>query len=270
MVSEPALDPEDVKAEAFAATSGHMDNCESIQHELAFQKAKQYKNQAQAFLDGHLLASEIDPELQEVAEIWAEHQHRLDAERERAASRSHRLLAPATPQLLDSLIFLENESAETHCRCLAGQVFCGEGPGATWAACHRCATLQGGCVCDLRFMKNLCVKKKGGGVAFLYDAAISISRKVFVCPQFEAGHPVLAQLVERATSLPYSKWKLLDSWDSFAQVHGRCAAKNALGVIALTMPSVCTALNSRNILTKASFIERFRVMSCVSRNACGV
>ena len=256
-----------------------MDNCESIQHELAFQKAKQYKNQVQAFLDGHLLASEIDPELQEVAEIWAEHQHRLDAERERAASRRHRLLAPATPQLLDSLIFLEDESWAT-VEEIAGQKLTADvwramffvvkdpaqpGQRVTW-----CATLQGGCVCDLRFMKNLCVKKKGGGVAFLYDAAISISRKVFVCPQFEAGHPVLAQLVQRATSLPYSKWKLLDSWDSFAQVHGRCAAKNALGVIALTMPSVCTALNSRNILTKASFIERFRVMSCVSRNACGV
>ncbi|CAE7368280.1 unnamed protein product [Symbiodinium sp. CCMP2592] len=272
-------DPNDIKAEALEAAQEHMENCDSIQNELLFQQTKQYKNQIQSYLDGHLLASEVDPELEELAEDWVKHQDKLDAERQRAASRRHAIMAPAAPQLLNHWIFLEDESWG-QCPELQGQNLSGDLPSCkffvvkdparpgqrvTWVA-----TLQGGCICDIRFMKYLAgQRERQQGVAFLYDAAVSTRRKVFVCPQFRAHHAILAGLVDRAASQQHSKWKLLNSWQQFAEAHGKVSAKNPLAVVALTVPAVCDDMASRNIMTKTSFIAQFRAMSCASRGACG-
>jgi hypothetical protein len=179
---------------ASEAASGSILQTVRMQNEIKFQQNKQYKNRVHEYLAGALLASEIDPELVEVATALGQHRNNLDNSRLKTDQRKSRLLMPVVMHIANRPTFVENNGMVNtlkHLRLMADRsdasVFVTSDPGqpgqrTLWTAC-----LQGGLIVDLQFSQSDGKK----GVAFTYEPATLTKRSLFVCPKFAAAHPTL-------------------------------------------------------------------------------
>ena len=92
------------------------DQCESIKSELTFQRNKQFKNQIQGFIAGHLLASEVPDGLSDIAQEFCKILDEADKSRAKD-SKKKAFLPPSLPRFHrpTQWIFLEmGECGESH------------------------------------------------------------------------------------------------------------------------------------------------------------
>jgi hypothetical protein len=272
---------EDVKSSALAAAAETMAASATIQKELLFQHTKQYKNQIQAYLDGHLLVSEIPSDMVETAQAFRLHQGKLDKDRDRQEARQHKLMSTLPPKIGRQLVFLQNHGWA----CLPGlgdfkftaamhmaKFFVVPDASAPGRRIQWTVSLQGGCVVDQKFLQSQGAGPTGTqlGVCFTHDAAISVQRKLFVCPDFIARHGRLADIVKKAMAKPEGKWGQVRSWEEFAQLSEAANRRSRpLTVVALTTPEVCAALDLKNVFSKKSFLDFVTQTGCSNRGACG-
>lgn len=179
---------------ASETAAGSILQTERMQKEIKFQQSKQYKNRVHEYLAGALLASEVDPELVEVAAALGQHRNNLDNSRLKTDQRKSRLLMPVVMHIANRPTFVENNSMVNtlkHLRLVADRsdayVFVTSDPGQPgqrtwWTAC-----LQGGLIVDLQFAQS----DGKRGVAFTYEPATLTKRSLFVCPKFTTAHPTL-------------------------------------------------------------------------------
>ena len=277
---------ETVKRSATAAAHAMIEASTSVQHEIVFQKSKQYKNQVQAYLDGHLLESEIPEDMLVVVKAHLAKQHKTDMDRTKQETRKHKLMATAPPDIKRQPIYLADESwaRELHglrfVPCADAKVFAVRNPSQPGQRVSWVVSLVGGSVCDFNFLKrsagdNSDGGSRGRGVVFTYDAAIVTKRKMFICPKFASAHPVLAGIVRTAVSRRESKWTLLDSWEAFAQATEVACGPNVtkrqkrrFDVLALTVPEVSKSLDLGNVFVKCKFLKFVTHVACASRGMC--
>lgn len=265
----------DVREEARLAAADLIDGSESMQQEILFQQQKQFKNRIQGFLDGVLLQSEIPESMQETAQAFLEKQEVNDKKRFRAKELQCKQLSRSTPQIQSiHKVWLEDESWAEEFKTITVTADADEAlffavkdaanppPLILWTA-----VLQGGFVIDLthlRYQAKGCPQKvRDRGATFAYDPAVRTKRHLLVSPNFKQGCPRLFQVVEKAVRSRLSKWKLLDSWDQFAE---RCVkdGRNSFNIISLGTAAEAKALSSRrNVFNKDGFLKFLRRVACV-------
>ena len=246
----------------------------SVLQELGFQHAKQCRNQVVAFLDGALTEADIPEGFEDVAEAFLEHRSRLQHQRALSARAYSRVMRPDAPRLESRTIFLQR----------------GEWAGTAWAQALRlCArredatgfvvedastpperilwtvALQGGVVADLAHAES----QGRQGASFTYMAAVQTRRRIFVDDDWAAAHVGLTEILLAAIEKPNSKWRLLASWEDFADASSRGGRYDT---IALALPEVCRELDIPNAFSKINFLEfvtKQRV-ACSHFGMCGV
>ncbi|CAE7339470.1 unnamed protein product, partial [Symbiodinium sp. CCMP2456] len=215
-----------------------------VQAELHFQAAKQHKNKIQAYLDDAVLEDDVDPEMLPVIEDYLDRRSQVDRERTTRTARKHTLMATAPPAIGRRLVFVDNEclplanpaghslTAAMH----AAEFWVVPDPASPPVEVLWTAGLQGGCVVNAEYVQ-------GRGIAFVYDCAIKTRRKIYICDRFVSAEPGLADVLTRSLAKSSSQWRVLSSWDEFAEASDRCCGpqiashkRRWLEVVALTTP----------------------------------
>ena len=204
----PLLTCEEVRT----ATSVHVPvDCERTEKELTIQLRKQFKNTIQNYLWGHLTAAEVPANLIDVAAEFAESRSKQDMQRVKDASKKQALLDAVPPHFHreSQWIFLERaewsqQRAFAGCKITADPLlplfYVVSDPSSPPTSVLWAATIRGGCVLDLDCMLNIIAQRphqKNKGVAYLYDAAYSIQRKILVCEDFAATKPEVSEIVQQ-------------------------------------------------------------------------
>ena len=204
----PLLTCEEVRT----ATSVHVPvGCATTNKELTFQHQKQFKNNIQNYLWGHLTAAEVPANLADVAAEFAELRSKRDIQRVKDASKKQALFAAVPPHFHreSQWIFLERaewsqQRGFAGCKITADPLlplfYVVSDPSSPPTSVLWAATIRGGCVLDLECMLNIIAERphqKNRGVAYLYDAAYSIKREILVCEDFAATKPEVSEIVQK-------------------------------------------------------------------------
>jgi len=201
--------------------------------ELAFQNGKHTNNKINAFLDGSLLDSEIDPELPALAAARSKNEVRLDAaqiavvhKNQTNARLMHRTVSldelsgktawvnrrSLTPEALQSIV---NDMASLNMIRAADRydanvfvVADASEPGerVLWHA-----VLRGAMVIDAAVILG------GTGVIMNYKSAVRQARSLWISPEFLNSHSEVGAIITQAIALPTSKWKLVDDQQTIFQ-----------------------------------------------------
>lgn len=271
----PARPVAEVKQEAADAAADLIEASESMQQEIVFQQQKQFKNQIQGFLDGVLLEGEIPEDMQETAQAFLEKQDLSDKKRIRNKQLQCEKLSRSTPQIQAvHKVWVQDGSWAEECReffytaavdeALFFVVRDAANPPTTvlWNA-----VLLGGFVIDVIHFRYQARGRPGNardrGATFAFDPAVRTKRRLLISPQFQQSCPRLTRLIHAGVSSRHSKWKLLDSWEEFAD---KCEkdGRNTFFTIALGTAAEAKALEGRrNVFSQEGFLKFVRKIACV-------
>ncbi|CAE7657751.1 unnamed protein product [Symbiodinium sp. CCMP2592] len=243
--------------------------------ELRFLEDKSFRNDVLAFLDNALLESEVPAGLEEVARAWASHEEALSAGHRRRAAQISKIMRPEGPELSRGIYLEKQEWARLPCsrglnfeaRLEDAQVFVVTDAAAPGQKIKWTVALQGGSVVDLHYLRT------GGtaGVSFTYAAAVRTKRFVLLSEEFVQHHPGVADIIVTAMGKSHSQWRILDTWEEFAERAERQSCAEGKLVVALALPQTVQQMDMKNIFTKASFFEfitKTRV-ACSQFGLCG-
>lgn len=243
--------------------------------ELRFLEDKSFRNDVLAFLDNALLESEVPAGLEEVARAWASHEEALSAGHRRRAAQMSKIMRPEGPELSRGIYLEKQEWARLPCsrglnfeaRLEDGQVFVVTDAAAPGQKIKWTVALQGGSVVDLQYFQT----RGAAGVSFTYAAAVRTKRLVLLSEEFVQHHPGVADIIVTAMGKSHSQWRILDTWEAFAERAERQTCVEGKLVVALALPQTVQQMDMKNIFTKASFFEfitKTRV-ACSQFGLCG-
>ena len=278
-------DADAILAEAVAASQLDQAGA-TVQSEQLFQKTKAFKNLVQGYIDGHLILGEVPADMQAVAQAFVEHQGENHRKLTLQHKRKHELMATKMPCLENRKIYVADPAWATlpevssrryrfvtEDQLSTSQVFVVKDAAKPGLSVRWTATLSGGSVIDLSMLKAVAAQSdRMKGVCFNYDAAVTVKRRFFMCPRFEAAKPRIAAVVRAAVNSRSSRWKFFQNWEEFA-----AATEKAIGPrvparqrrpfdnIALTVPEVRDALELPNVFTVDTLLPKIAQIGCASR-----
>ena len=247
---------------------------ESVLKELGFQHAKQSRNQIVAFLDGALTEADIPEGLEDVAQAFLEHRGQLKHQRTLSARAYSRVMRPDAPRLASRVCFLQEDDWANKawarklrlCSRLEDATgFIVEDAAAPPEPILWAVALQGGVVADCVYAES----EGRGGAAFTYSAATQTRRCVFIDDDWAAANAALADILLATLEQPTCKWRLLPSWEDFADASSRGGTYSS---IALTTPEAANHMSMANVFSETTFVQFLtnKRVACSHFGMCGV
>ena len=128
------------------------------------------------------------------------------------------------------------------------------------------ATLLGGMLANKQYFDS----KGEKGIALHFAPAIHVLRKVFVSPAFEREKPAIARVFKNAMQHAGCKWKAIESWEQFADLHVATPAARRFTVVAIASDAEAARANEANIFEKNGFLKFVCKMCIAKRGMCGL
>ena len=125
--------------------------------------------------------------------------------------------------------------------------------------------LPGGVVADCVYAES----EGRGGAAFTYSAATQTRRCVFIDDDWAAANAALADILLSTLEQPTCKWRLLPSWEDFADASSRGGTYSS---IALTTPEAANHMSMANVFSETTFVQFLtnKRVACSHSGMCGV
>ena len=258
---------------SFEAAGDLMQNS-GLQKEMAHLEKKQLANRLHEYLAGALVESDVTPEIAVLAKQVQQNWAKLDAGRVAKAKAMSRVMRPHWSFDDRSFIFLEGVGGSvakkfggmkvTGLRSGA-EIFVTPNPASASVLTRWTAALQGGVISD----PTWALSRGDSGVAFAYEAATHIQRKIYLSDQFDSEHGAFARALRHAMSLGKSKWGSLSSWRQFAEASEKAKKqKKHKTVIALAVSRTAEQMSKDNIMSLHQFLEFISKVSCLKRGVC--
>ena len=246
--------------------------------EDAWQQNRQYKARVQAYLQGSLVASEVDDELVAVAQAYKDLEAEADAKRLRREAKADDMLRPvlirpqAHPYYVSDASFaaLPGVDASNAVQDIfLASTFVVQDPANPPEPVLWRAMLLGGYLAD----KDSLMTDGRGGVVFHCAACLASKRKVYVSDDFRAQAADLFRIVSRALDDPACKWRRLSSWEDFSDASVQACGdhvqnKRWYEVVALASTTEAAALEMRNVFDRESFVG-FMLKQSVAKKGFG-
>ena len=259
-----------VKAAAIEAAGDSFQD-PRVQAEVLFQQRKHVLNRVQALWDGHLLEAEVPQGLHELANEVKEAQQQNDAKRIKKAAQKQQHLAKSIPDFTQRVgeVFLEDEGWMALGLFGDGRCITTDMQKALFFVVGDLSNPPVPIKWTVALQGGFLVSKASFSQGFAFAPAVTTKRRLFISPKFENKRPEETALVRQAAGASHSKWKLLASWEEFAEAVEKTSGPSVprekqrhFDVIALSSVQESKCLNMRNVFSRDAFIQWCSRVSC--------